>query len=520
MRFKRLFFLVLCFMAAYSLCHAKDIIVVSVKGASQKTIHEVVHDESRKFGYHLREGFNYLKYETSLYVDSVQALHLRDKIISLARRDGRVISNLSLLLVGKSLGAIRVWNLLRLHYDSLDDFHRIALVLVDPHGAAADDGNSGAYKDSQDLWWPDNWSSDSDFFRVYHIYQHETGTTGANFPDSRVHWSRQLSGTGICHSSITGHQSTRLMIRSALSFTCLSRVGTVSNPFNIVIENVRGRSTVNGRDPIEFHVENFNCNCFADVQVIKDDRDGMLLRTIRNLSEGESASFRSSTRKQRLTFRALSCGGQESEQTVHLDYDPPTFSGIGRTTSSEGSTRSTSLYAQGVIDDGYWNDTDYGVCLILNDNWIPFFNDSGRAITLNNLEPGTYDATMWIKDGFDRWSSSISEPFTVPAGPPTLSFVSPGSNASVRRSSNMNITIEAGAEGGIMKVNVYLDQVSEDEFNPTRLCYFHGPFGANGTERKTCTVRADWSTGRHTLIAVAKDYSGQTRRVQRTFQVD
>jgi hypothetical protein len=246
----------------------------------------------------------------------------------------------------------------------------------------------------------------------------------------------------------------------------------------------------------------------------------MLLRTFRNLSEGESASFSSLTRRQRLTFRALSCGGQEAEQTVHLDYDPPTFDRIivTPTTNREGSI---SLYAQGVRDDGYWNDIDYEVSVFLS-GVFSFFSNSGTSITLNDLEPGTYEASMWIIDGFGRCDASggyRSVSFTVSAGPPTLSFVSPESNFVVSRSSNLDITIEAGADGGIMKVNVYLDQVSEDEFNPTRLCYFPGPFGANGTERKTCTVRADWSTGQHTLIAVAKDYSGQTSRVERTFHV-
>lgn len=507
------------------------IIVVSVGGASDREIHDVVQTESENYGYRLREGVNYLQYNAARIAIARrrEARELRDKINTLASKYGRDKSNLSLLLVGKSAGAIQIWNVLKRHYGNFDDFHRIALVLIDPHGAAYGDGKSGAYKDSQDLWWPSNWSSDRDFFRVYNIYQQlksspsESGKwwnlTGANFPDSRVYRNIRIS-FGVNHTSIPMHQKSREMIRSALKFACLPRGETVSKPFEITIRNVKGKNTVNGKKEIAFHLDNFKCDCYdADVQVIKD---GVLLTTLNNIKEKEVIKYRPTTRGRRITFKA-SCGTQRVEKQVFLDYGPPTFDSI-KVTPNTRRERSMVLFADRVRDDGYWNTSDYQVQVTLDGTQD--YSGSGTGITLNNLSDGRHSATMRISDGFGRWSGTKSASFTMSSDRPNLAFIEPRENAIICRGSNFDIAVEASHASGIMRVRVYLDRISNDEFDFTQICTIPGRFGVGQPERKRCprvpvvsSGSLDWSRGRHKLIGVAVDYSGNETTIERTIRI-
>lgn len=71
-----------------------------------------------------------------------------------------------------------------------------------------------------------------------------------------------------------------------------------------------------------------------------------------------------------------------------------------------------------------------------------------------------------------------------------------------------------------MRLTIYLDRISEDEFNLSKLCVYPGSFGADRPVKKMCDVSADWSKGSHKLIAVAVDNSGQTKTIRRTFRVE
>jgi hypothetical protein len=215
----KLFVFVLVFIA-YSPCYAEPLIVGSVGGASDREIHSVVQEEARRYGYVLQEGVNYLQNNAARMAVGFpyKARELRDKVNTLASKFREPKSNLSLLLVGKSSGAIQIWSALEEHYSHFDDFYRIALVLIDPHGASGVDDRTGSYKDSRDLWWPSHWPSNKDFFRVYHIYQQREGLTGANFPDRRVYRSVKLSKSGVNHTNIPMQPESRSMIRDAINF--------------------------------------------------------------------------------------------------------------------------------------------------------------------------------------------------------------------------------------------------------------------------------------------------------------
>jgi hypothetical protein len=233
MRFKR--FLLVLVLISHTPCYAYKIIVVSSGGAEWKDVHDVVKEEATSFGYSLREGDTYTTQDPGPWYSFLivgeeipiasewQAEELRTKVNALVTRNGGDKSNLSLILVGKSAGGILIWNTVRLLYNDFDDFHRLALVLIDPHGAAYGDGKVGPYCDIQDLWWPSDWSSDRDVLRVYNIYQQESGVgmshlTGASFPDPRVVENKHLEGPDINHENITKHQKTHDLIQEAFIF--------------------------------------------------------------------------------------------------------------------------------------------------------------------------------------------------------------------------------------------------------------------------------------------------------------
>jgi hypothetical protein len=199
-------------------CKSKRTVVISLGGSSSTDIHTVVEECAREYGYPLVLDENWLQDKGDGVAGNSDAERIRDEINTLTSGNGGDKSNLALLVVGKSAGGVLAWNTFKRHYGDIDDFHRFALVMVDPHGSVWDDGERGPYCDRQNLWWPDDWSSDSDIFRVYNIYQHEEGFTGANFPDNRVFRNIQISESGISHNNIPGHEDTRELITEALNF--------------------------------------------------------------------------------------------------------------------------------------------------------------------------------------------------------------------------------------------------------------------------------------------------------------
>ena len=194
------------------------VVVISLGGSSSTDIHTVVEECAREYGYTLTLDGNWLKDKGNGVAGNRDARRIRDKINTLASRNGGNKSNLSLLVIGKSAGGVLAWNTFKRHYSDIDDFHRSALVLVDPHGAVRDDDRFGPYCDRQDLWWPGGWSSNAHVLRVNNIYQHRDRPTGANFPDCRVYTNIRISESGITHDNIPSHARTCEMIKSALSF--------------------------------------------------------------------------------------------------------------------------------------------------------------------------------------------------------------------------------------------------------------------------------------------------------------
>lgn len=91
------------------------------------------------------------------------------------------------------------------------------MVLVDPHGSVSKDKNVGPYCKRQNLYWPDSFSKDTNFFRVYNIYQHSNGLTGANFPSEYVFKNIKLSGSDVSHDNIPSKTETKDLIREAIN---------------------------------------------------------------------------------------------------------------------------------------------------------------------------------------------------------------------------------------------------------------------------------------------------------------
>lgn len=508
------------------------IIVVSVGGASDREIHDVVQSESQGYGYPLtRSSYLETNAPTIAIAGPESAEEFRNAVIRHATKGGsRNKAKLSLLLVGKSAGAIQIWNSLRLHWNNFNDFHRIAAVLIDPHGAVYGDSRTGPYCDRQDLWWPHDWPSNTDFFRVYHIYQQQQwgspdsstyiNLTGADFPDGRVYRSIKLSGPDVNHTNIPMHPESRRIIRDALGFACLPRGETVAKPLEIKLRNVKGRNTVDGKQDIIFYLNNLKCDCYdADVQVVKD---GVQLTTLRDIYENEFVRYRPPTRGRKMILKAI-CGTRRAETEFFLDYEPPTFHGIEITPNTR-VENSMVVAAVQFSDDGYWNVSDYHVEVTL-DRTVRYAG-SGTSITLNNLSEGQHSATMRIKDGFGRWSDSKTKRFNVSTDRATLAFVEPGENTLISYKSTLDIVVEASHIGGIMRVSIYLDRISDDEFDFTRICTIPGTFGIGQSERRRCSRvsvissgSVNWSPGNHKLIAVAVDNSGNETTVERTVRV-
>lgn len=295
------------------------------------------------------------------------------------------------------------------------------------------------------------------------------------------------------------------------------RDDSTPRPFAIAVQGLVGRDTLcmdRTRPAFTCHLENLKRDC--DEGRIQIFKDGVLLDTLSGLEEMEDTTFNLRTTGRQLLLRAT-CGSQQTEKTIHLDFDPPTFEAADMVADTSGGS-SINLAARRVQDDGYWNTQDWETHVVLDGRRE--LTGPGTSIRLDGLSAGSHSAVMRIKDGCGRWSATRTATFTVSARGPRVAFIAPAEGARVRRGSDLTVTVEASAEGGVQKLTIYLDRISEDEFNPTQIAYFPGVFGADRPARKNQTVRADWSRGRHTLIAVAVDNSGRTTREERSFTVE
>jgi len=194
----------------------KKIVVVSLGGSSSTDIHGVVEDCMEAEDVQLNSN-NWTKDKGDGICSSSDAKRIKNKINDLADDNSGIKNNLRFLIVGKSAGGVLAWNTFKRHFGSIDDFNRVAMVLVDPHGSVTDDGNVGPYCDRQSLYWPSSWIKNKSYFRVYNIYQHSNGLTGASFPSSYVYKNIKLTGN-VSHDNIPGKPETKDLIREAIRF--------------------------------------------------------------------------------------------------------------------------------------------------------------------------------------------------------------------------------------------------------------------------------------------------------------
>lgn len=204
-------------ITAQARAEGEKVIVITLGGLSTTDVHGVAKETAKASGYEMELDKNWAKYKGDAVASQKDAETVLARINELVARNGGKKSELNLVILGKSAGGVLGWNTFRVMYAELREFHRIALVTVDPHGSVKDDDNTGPYCDRQELYWPGVWSSDKAYFRVYNIYQHEKGLTGASFPDARVHRNVRIS-QGVSHDSITTHAATAKLIGEALDF--------------------------------------------------------------------------------------------------------------------------------------------------------------------------------------------------------------------------------------------------------------------------------------------------------------
>jgi hypothetical protein len=203
---------------------APPVLVVTIGGYLYTDIHGVVEGCLDELDYDLNDE-NWYQQETA--EDIVAGTEDAWSLLGNIKYHTKVVGQ-SLLIVGKSAGGVVAWQTLRLYWESLSIYRKVALVLVDPHGSAEDDGYAGPYYQYQDLWWPDCWSKNKNFFRVYHIFQQNDSPTGAAFPSSHVAESVNATdslfevGVGtlvqVTHKNIPSHTSTKWLIGSAFEF--------------------------------------------------------------------------------------------------------------------------------------------------------------------------------------------------------------------------------------------------------------------------------------------------------------
>jgi len=106
-----------------------------------------------------------------------------------------------LLLVGKSLGGVKTWWILKSHWAKLAKY-KVYCLLVDPHGPIMGDDVVGSYKKGRNLSDKEAWHS-YDTLRRECIYQQDHWPTGARwdgaenekFPEGADHWNITEKGS-------------------------------------------------------------------------------------------------------------------------------------------------------------------------------------------------------------------------------------------------------------------------------------------------------------------------------------
>ena len=217
--------------------------VHTVSGSSDNKVHSAVQRQTIAAGYLIHslplpvnvdgeiktEPANWYLHHGDAIADDKDQLDLAIKINHMILLNGLDTSNMSLLVVGKSLGAVLAWATFMNHKDMVfSNFCRVALVLIDPHGAADDDDCNYVYDAGDPLYWPASYPTDTRRFRVYHIFQQEDAPTGAAFQKQISNeWAKEervcryedlTERNGINHNEMFKQPETNALIKEAFEF--------------------------------------------------------------------------------------------------------------------------------------------------------------------------------------------------------------------------------------------------------------------------------------------------------------
>lgn len=127
---------------------------------------------------------------------------------------------LHLAIFAKSKGAIEGRELIMKQAALIwgSSIKKIALCMIDPHGAIAGDGNVGPYNKDRDIFFSSGERrsiSDGRFF-VSHVYQQHANPTGAACPGANRSW--RVDDPAVDHFNIVQRPETEMAIRLALEF--------------------------------------------------------------------------------------------------------------------------------------------------------------------------------------------------------------------------------------------------------------------------------------------------------------
>jgi hypothetical protein len=224
------------------------IVILVVDGLSASgDIHEAVVAALNNAGilfpcinYRLASCLSLFESKESLWVYSVDI----DSVVQdmgLDPSDEEDRANLRLLLVGKSLGGANMYKFLELFSGELNDFKKVALVLVDAHepGEPGDEGHTGDCDDydfvcfsdceycltwfntyNDDFNYASQQESDDSKLRVFNIYQRNDNIKGYSFPNA--YSNNNLSNIDLngeaSHWNIANCEETRILIQDAIEY--------------------------------------------------------------------------------------------------------------------------------------------------------------------------------------------------------------------------------------------------------------------------------------------------------------
>ena len=124
-----------------------------------------------------------------------------------------------LFLVGKSLGGVKTWWMMKSHWGKLRDFVKIACLTIDPYGSILGDNQVGPYDHNSPLGWKEHWDKAifENQLKIVNLYQHSKFPRGAKWPKANDyefskgadHWN--ITDLESKHSRLTRDMVTECM---------------------------------------------------------------------------------------------------------------------------------------------------------------------------------------------------------------------------------------------------------------------------------------------------------------------